>query len=79
MIENDGSCIVTILLLEHSPQFGNFAEVDPPPLLILRHDDIWFAYKTASTSDIVTLYKVLHVDAQGAWLWRRLLYLSGEC
>jgi len=42
--------MVTILFLEHSPQFGNFAEVDPPPLFILGHDHIRFACKATPTS-----------------------------
>lgn len=45
--------IITILFLEHRLQFGNFAEVDPPPLLILRHDHIRLAYQTTSTSDML--------------------------
>lgn len=40
---------VTVVFLEHCLQFGNFAEVDPPPLLILWHDRVRFAYKTTQS------------------------------
>lgn len=65
----------TIFFLEHCPQFGNFAEINFPPLLILRHDHIRFSYikKCLSTKH------VLHYVAESCYRKAKVLYLSGEC
>lgn len=42
--------IFTVLFLEDCLQFGHFAEVHPPPLLVLGHHHVWFPYRTTETS-----------------------------
>lgn len=73
------SCILTVLLLEHSPQFGNFAEVDPPPLLILGHDHVRFTCRNSiNTSDMLFCIKfcipaaALVLDQLAVPLWGML-------
>lgn len=65
MNETNSRCVITVLLLEHCLQFGNFAEVDPPPLFIRRHDHIRFAFKTTPTSEM--LCYVMLTDL--CWPW----------
>lgn len=54
---SNGSYIITILFLENCLQFGNFAEVDPSPLLIFRHDQVRFTYKMTKTSNMFCYVK----------------------
>lgn len=39
------SSVITILLLKHRLQFGNFGKVDSPPLFVLGHDAVRFAWQ----------------------------------